>query len=422
MPRGGWRKPETDRRLSDLVSVGVLTRVFPPAVVDEVVEAAGRTQRRHRSLPARVMAYFAIGMGLYSEGSYEDVLAQLTDGLSWASGWAEEYPLPSKSAIFQARQRLGSQPVADLFARVAAPLAGADTPGSWLAGLRLVAVDGTCLDVADTPANDEHFGRPGVNKGEKAAFPMARVLALAECGTHAIFAARVGTYAESEATLADRLLPEALEPGMLLTADRGFFSYALWRKATATGADLLWRVRTDRSGPKPTHLEDLPDGSWLAHLRQTHSAAARREEPLLVRVVDYTVDDGRGDTGDAGETGEVGEPVVYRLFTTLLDPRQAPATDLALAYAQRWEIENTFDELKTHQRGPRVVLRSKSPDLVLQEIWGHLCCHYAIRSLMTQAAEHGGHDPDRVSFTAALRIVRQTIAHQGDFPPSEQGA
>ena len=411
MPRSGWRKPESDRRLSDLVSVGVLTRVFPPDLVDEVIEAAGRTQQRHRALPARVMAYFAIGMGLYSEGSYEDVLAQLTDGLSWASGWAEEYPLPSKSAIFQARQRLGSQPLADLFARVAKPMGGPDTPGVWVAGRRLVAVDGTCLDVADTAANDEHFGRPGVNKGEKAAFPMSRVLAVAECGTHAIFAARVGTYGEAEATLAAELLPTALEPGMLLTADRGFFSYALWRTAVATGADLLWRIRTDKAGPKPEHVQDLPDGTWLGHLRRSTPAAERNAEPMLVRVIDYTLDDGRVREGE-------GAAVTYRLFTTLLDPVQAPAVDLAMAYAQRWEIENGFDELKTHQRGPRVVLRSKSPDLVLQEIWGHLCCHYAIRSLMAQAAEHAGHDPDRVSFTAALRIVRQTVSQQGAFPPS----
>jgi Insertion element 4 transposase N-terminal/Transposase DDE domain len=407
MPRAGWRKPVTDRRLSDLVSVGVLTRVFPADVVDEVIEAAGRTQQRHRALPARVMAYFAIGMGLYSDGSYEDVLAHLTDGLSWASGWAQEYPLPSKSAIFQARQRLGSQPLADLFARVAVPLGGPDTPGVWVAGRRLIAVDGTCLDVADTPANDEHFGRPGVMKGEQAAFPMVRVLAVAECGTHAIFAAKVGTYAQSEAALAADLLPAALEPGMLLAADRGFFSYALWRTAVGTGADLLWRVRTDRGGPKPEHIADLPDGSWLAQLRQTHSAAARRAEPMLVRVIDYTLDP--DDSAD---------PLVYRLFTTLTDPEAAPAVELAAAYAQRWEIESAFDELKTHQRGPRVVLRSKSPDLVLQEVWGHLCCHYAIRSLMAQAAEHAGHDPDRVSFTTALRIVRQSVAQQGAFPPS----
>jgi hypothetical protein len=404
MPRAGWKKPESDRRLSDLVSVGVLTRVFPPDLVDEVVAEAGRTEQRHRSLPARVMAYFSIGMALYSEGSYEDVLGQLTDGLSWASGWQESYKPPSKSAIFQARARLGSEPLAALFERVAKPIGVEQSPGVWLAGRRLVAIDGTCLDVADTPANDGYFGRPGVSKGERAAFPQARVVALAECGTHAIFAAEIGKYSQSEATLTEPLL-DRLEPGMLLTADRGFFSYALWRKAIGTGADLLWRVRTDKTGPKPTHIEDLPDGSWLAHLRRSTPAAARREEPMLVRVIDYTIDDGRVN------------PTGYRLFTTVLDPAVATATDLAAAYTQRWEIELAFDELKTHQRGPRTVLRSKSPDLVLQEIWGHLCCHYAIRSLMTQAATHSGHDPDRVSFVAALRIIRQTLAHPGAFPP-----
>ena len=404
MPRAGWRKPESDRRLSDLVSVGVLTRVFPPGLVDEVIAGAGRTEQRHRSLPARVMAYFSIGMALYSQGSYEDVLAQLTDGLSWASGWQEEYRPPSKSAIFQARARLGSEPLAALFARVAAPLGTDAMPGVWLAGRRLVAVDGCCLDVADTSVNAEFFGRPGVNKGEQAAFPQARVVALAECGTHAMFAAQVGPYTQSEATLTGALL-DRLEPGMLVLADRGFFSYALWRKALGTGADLLWRIRTDPAGPKPQHLRDLEDGSWLAHLRRATPAAARRQEPLLVRVIDYRIDDGRENT-----TG-------YRLFTTILDPATATAAELAAAYTQRWEIELAFDELKTHQRGPRSVLRSKSPDLALQEIWGHLCCHYAIRSLMTQAAGHAGHDPDRVSFVAALRITRATIAQPGAFPP-----
>jgi hypothetical protein len=378
--------------------------VFPPGLVDEVIAGVGRTEQRHRVLPARVMAYFSIGMALYSEGSYEDVLAQLTDGLSWASGWQESYPPPSKSAIFQARARLGSEPLAALFERVARPIGGEATPGVWLAGRRLVAVDGTCLDVADTAVNAEFFGRPGVNKGEQAAFPQARVVALAECGTHAMFAAQVGAYTQSEATLTGSLL-DRLEPGMLLLADRGFFSYALWRKAIATGADLLWRVRTDKAGPKPTHVRNLDDGSWLAHLRGSTPAAARREEPMPVRVIDYTIDDGREN------------PASYRLITTVLDPDQATAVDLAAAYTQRWEIELAFDELKTHQRGPRTVLRSKSPDLVLQEIWGHLCCHYAIRSLMAEAATHSGHDPDRVSFVAALRITRQTIAHPGAFPP-----
>jgi len=402
MPRAGWKKPESDRRLSDLVSVGVLTRVFPPDLVDEVIAQAGRTEQRNRSLPARVMAYFAIGMAMHSEGSYEDVLSQLTDGLAWSSGWAQTYSPPSKSAIFQARVRLGAKPMKALFERVAAPIGTEATPGTWLAGRRLVAVDGLCLDVADTVENAEFFGRPGVNKGEQSAFPQARVVAFAECGTHAMFAAEVGKYTESESTLAERLLPN-LTSGMVLLADRGFFSYALWRRASDTGADLLWRIRTDTAGPRAEHVQDLPDGSWLAHLKK--STDRTNTPPMLVRVVDYTIEDGRTNA----ET--------YRLFTTLLDSDEVSATELAAAYHERWEIELTFDELKTHQRGPRLVLRSKSPDLVEQEVWGHLCCHYAIRTLMAEAAQHSGHDPDRVSFVAALRIARQSIAPRGAFPP-----
>ena len=384
--------------MSDLVSVGVLTRVFPPDLVDEVIAAAGRTEQRHRMLPARVMAYLSIGMALYSEGSYEDVLSQLTDGLSWASGWEQSFTPPSKSAIFQARARLGHEPLAALFTKVAKPLATERTPGAWLAGRRLVAIDGTCLDVADTAENEAFFGRPGVNKGEKSAFPQARLVALAECGTHAIFDAEVGPYTSSEPALAEDLLGR-LQPGMLLLADRGFTSYALWSKAIATGADLLWRAKT---GLRPQHLQTLADDSWLAQIRLSTDRSA---EPITVRVIDYTVADGRDN------------PEPYRLFTTITDPAVASATELAAAYVQRWEIELAFDELKTHQRGPRTVLRSKSPDLVRQEIWGHLCCHYAIRSLMADAALHAGHDPDRVSFVAALRITRQTVAHQGAFPP-----
>jgi hypothetical protein len=393
-------KPVSERRLSDLVSVGLLTRVFPPELVDEVIAAAGRTELRHRSLPARVMAYFSIGMALHSEGSYEDVLSLLTDGLSWASG-EDPVRLPSKSAIFQARARLGAEPVAGLFERVAVPLATADAPGCWLAGRRLVAIDGTCLDVADTPGNAEWFGRPGVNKGEQAAFAQARLVAVAECGTHAMFDAVVGAYTTGENTLARELI-DRLTPGMLVLADRGFCGFPLWKRAVATGADLLWRAKANT---KPRYLETLCDGSWLAELRAS-GTAGRQSEPLTIRVIDYQVDDGRPNEQ------------TYRLFTTILDPNDASAVELAVAYAQRWEIEGVFDELKTHQRGARTVLRSKSPDLVLQEIWGHLCCHYAIRTLMWEAAGHASVDPDRVSFVAALRIARRSITAARDFSPS----
>ena len=404
-------KPESETRLSDVVSVGLLTRVFPPALVDEVVEEAGRTQVRRRSLPARSMVYFAIGMALHADGSYEDVMAQLTDGLSWSAGWSQSYVPPSKSAIFQARDRLGPGPVEALFRRVAKPLAWAGTPGSWLAGRRLVAVDGTCLDVADTPANDEFFGRPGVSKGERSAFPMARVAAVIECGTHAVIDAEVGAYTTSEPVLVEPLL-DRLRPGMLVLVDRGLMSFALWRRAVVTGADLLWRVKNSGNAITAHPIQDLPDGSWLARLDPPKNELRDdpAAQPLTVRVIDYTLHDGRRQAGENDP-----DEITYRLFTSILDPDQASAEDLALAYAQRWEIENVFDELKTHQRGPKKVLRSKSPPLALQEIWGHLCCHYAIRTLMADTAAHAGADPDRVSFVAALKLTRRSVAHQGDF-------
>jgi hypothetical protein len=401
MPRAGWKKSESPRRLSDLVSVGLMTRVFPRGVVDQVIAECGRTEQRHRALPAQTMAYFAIGMALHSDGSYEDVMGLMTDGLAWSDPVAEPVRLPSKSAIFQARARLGFEPLKALFDRVAVPMATQDSAESFLAGRRLVAIDGTTLDVADSAANHAFFGRPGTAKGERSAFPQVRVVALAECGTRAIFDAELGSYGQSEMALS-KVLVDRVETGMVMLADRGFCSFDLWQQASGTGADLLWRAKTNT---KPRRIETLDDGSWLAELRRNNTKL--NTEHVVVRVVDYDVDDGRNV--EAGP---------FRLFTTLLDPAEVSATELAAAYAQRWEIESSFDELKTYQRGARTVLRSKSPDLVKQEIWGHLCCHYAIRTLMFAAAHEAALDPDRVSFVAALRISRRSLSQARGFPPS----
>ena len=279
--------------------MGLLTRVFPAELVDQAVADAGRTEQRNRSLPARVMAYFSIGMALHSEGSYEDVFAQLTDGLAWSSGWAELWSPPSKSAIFQARSRLGFEPVRDLFARVVVPLAGPETPGSWLAEQRLMA--------------------------------------LAECGTHAILDAEISPCSTSEIALS-RELAERFKPGMLVLADRGFYGFHLWQHAADTGADLLWRVKTNL---RPRYLQTLTDGSWLARIIPTSGPNRTATAPLTMRVIDYTIEDGRQN------------PESYRLLTTILDPADASAEELAAAYFDRWEIESTFDELKTHQRGLR---------------------------------------------------------------------
>lgn len=394
-------KPDAERRLSDFVSVGLLVRVFPPALVDEVIAAAGRKELRVRSLPARVVVYFVIGLALFAAESYGEVFSQLTSGLSWVSRWRESFKAPSTSALAQARVRLGVEPLKGLFAVAAQPLASLSTPGVWLAGRRLVAIDGTCFDVADTDANAARFGRPGTAKGERAAFPQVRLVGLVECGTHAIFDAEVGPYTTSEAELARRLVAR-LEPGMLCLADRGFYGFRLWQAAAGTGAGLLWRMRSQQR--LDVH-EVLADGSYLSKVYEVVNSK-RVGDGLVVRVVNYRIEDGRGND------------TVYTLITNLFDPAEVSAVDLALIYSERWEIENSLDELKTHQRGPRTVLRSKSPDLVEQELWGHLCCHYAIRTLMWEAADHAVIDPDRASFITALRIVRRSTSQAHDFPPS----
>ena len=387
------------------MSVGLLTRVFPPVLVDEVIAGCGRTEQRHRSLPARVMAYFAIGLALHADGSYDEVLALMTEGLVWAEagGGGEPLVLPSKSAIFQARVRLGSEPVKALFERVARPLATSSTPGAWLAGRRLVAIDGTTFDVADTDVNDAFFGRPGVMKGERSAFPQVRMVALAECSTHAIFDVEIGAYTTSETAMSKPLL-DRLDADMVLLADRGFGGFVAWQQATAGGADLIWRAKDN---VKPRRIETLADGSWLAEMRQNNSRLDT--EYVVIRVVEYTIDDGRG--ADMGP---------FRLFTTLLDPTEVTAVELADSYRQRWEIETAFAELKTCQRGSKVVLRSKSPALVNQELWGHLCCHFAIRTLMFEAADAAKLDPDRVSFTAARNITRRSLSQARGFSPCRQ--
>ena len=402
MPRAGWVKPQTDQRLSDHISIGVLTRVFPPALVDRVVAEAGRRERRQRLLPARVVVYYVLGLGLYSSASYEEVMRTLVDGLAWQSGWQRPWRVPSKAALFQARRRLGSEPLRALFERVAVPLAEPATAGAFYRGWRLVGIDGTCLDVADTPANEAAFGRPGSGRGEGVgAFPQVRLVGLGECGTHALFAVAVGPLADGERTLAGRLLG-ALAPQMLCLADRGFYSFELWQRASASKAELVWRTKCNHRLPVNKRLSD---GSYLSQIYA--SGDRRRQDGVTVRVVEYEIDDpGR----PAGEQR-------YRLLSTILEPDRAPAAELAALYAQRWEFEGALDELKVHQRGPRVVLRSKTPDGVIQEVYGHLCVHYAIRWLMHAVALESGHDPDRISFTRTLRAARRTTASHAGFSP-----
>jgi hypothetical protein len=407
MPRAGQRKPPTDSRLTDHVSIGVLTRVFPPELVDGIIDEADRREQRQRLLPARVVVYYVLALALFADCSYEEVMRQLVEGLAWETGWSQAWEVPSKMAISKARARLGREVLELLFRAACLPLATESTRGAFYRGLRLVSIDGTCLDVADTPGNDAEFGRPGSHRRDGGgAFPQLRVVALAESGTHAIFDAAMGPYSTSERVLADRLWG-SLVPGMLCLADRGFYGYERFKTAMDTGAQLLWRVnstvRLDREEP-------LEDGSYLTHIAKDNHGRKRAGQ-VQVRVIEYQLDD------DA----LVDTEQRYRLVTTLLDPYTAPGNELAGLYPQRWELESALDELKTHQRGPKVVLRSRSPEGVYQEAYGHLCTHYAIRRLMHDAALQADLIPHRLSFIRSLRAARRSTRTQpGLFPPNQR--
>src|SRR5680860_1474498 len=358
-----------------------------------------------RQQPVRLVVYYVLGMTLFSSSGYEEVMRSLVEGLSWESGWARTWTVPSQPAISQARARLGAEPMQALFERGCVPMATAGTPGGFYRGWRLVGMDGTTLDVADTPDNDEAFGRPGHSRGQGSAFPQLRLVALAECGTHAMFAASMGRYSTGESTLA-RELVGALGPGMLVLADRGFTAHPLFSAFAATGADLLWRAKGNAVLPV---LQRFADGSFRSEIVATPDKRVR-EHVQGVRVIEYGIDDpGRPAAKDNR----------YRLLTTITDPDAAPAADLAALYAERWEFETALDELKTHQRGPKAVLRSKTSQGVRQEAYGLLCTHYAIRALMSTAAADRDIDPDRISFTATLHAARRSVrAGHGPTPPA----
>jgi Insertion element 4 transposase N-terminal/Transposase DDE domain len=389
-------------RLSDHISLGVIARAVPAERVRQVLSETGKASERERGLPAQVMVYYVIALALYMGSSTREVLRCLLEGLRWLWG-AEAVKVAGKSGISQARSRLGEVPLRRLHAGLVGPVAAHATKGAWYRDWRLVSLDGSCLDVADTEANRAAFGGPQASRGESAC-PQLRFVALVENGTHVLFGARLGRHAEGETTLAHAALA-TLRPGMLCLADRQFFGHALWQAASATGADLLWRGKHNLRLPREAALAD---GSYLTTIYPTDKDRRHRQGGVRVRVVEYRLE------------GVAGAEPLYRLLTTLLDPTQAPATELAALYHERWEIEGALAELKTQLRGARVVLRSKTPELVRQEFWGLLLTHFAVRGLMHEAALRAEEDPDRLSFSHAVRVVRRKVPLFAALPPSGQ--
>ena len=329
-------------RITDYISLGVIAKFFPLEKVRGVLEKSGRASVRERDLPAPVVVYYVIALALYMRSSYREVLRCLLEGVQWLLDPSSPVKVAGKSGISQARSRLGAEPMQALYEAIVAPIAERRTKGAWYRDWRLVSLDGSTLDVADTAENEAAFGRPGASRGSSA-FPKLRFVGLLENGTHILWAAHMAPYATDEITLAQKVAP-ALHKGMLCLADRFFPSYQLWQAAAKAGADLLWRTRQN------ARLEidrRLPDGSYLSRLYASTSDRRNQRKAIVVRAIDYRLK----DVPDA-------EPV-YRLITTILDPKQAPAKELAALYHERWEIETALDELKTHLRGAQIVLRSK---------------------------------------------------------------
>ena len=416
-------------RVLSRLGLGILSYVIAPELVDEAVGDGLAWEMRLRSLPSRLAVYFILGLCLFSGQAYGQVLRELTAGLDKALG-AAGWSLPSTTALTAARRRIGEKPLESLFRRLCSPCSPGRSPWSHACGLLAVAWDGTGIDAAPSPASAAAFGRPGggpprarAGQAKKApgtaAHPQLRLVTLAACGTRALVDAAFGPArgkGAGERELARALLG-SLRAGMLLLADRGFYSYGLWKAAAATGAQLLWRAQADMRLPP---ARELPDGSWLARVPDPRAALARRHKngkrrrhrsplgpdtsPLpgiTVRVIAFTVT----------VTADDGTPRTerYRLLTTLLDCRAAPAAELAAAYARRWAAETGYADLKTCLRGSRRTLRARDPALARQELWAYLAVYQAVRIIICRAAASAGTDPGRVSFTAALHAARRSV-------------
>jgi hypothetical protein len=387
-------------RITDYISLGVVAKFFPREKVDAVLQQSGRASLRERDLPAHVVVYYVIALALFMQVSYREVLRCLLEGLQWLAGPGGRLKVAGNSGISQARRRLGVEPLQRLHDELVGPIAVPKTRGAWYRDWRVVTLDGSTLDVADEAANREAFGLPGASRGDSA-YPQIRFVSLLENGTHVLFASRCGRYATGEITLAKQVL-ESLQPSMLCLADRNYLGYEMWQQARQSGAELLWRAKTHL---RLEVLQRYPDGSYRSAIYASERDWRQRRNGLQLRVIEYQL----AGVADGEE--------LYRLVTTL-SPEQAPAPELAACYHQRWEIEGAFDEFKTHLRGARIVLRSKTPELVEQEFYGLLLAHYAVRGLMHEAALQAEEDPDRLSYVHAVRLIRRKLPAAVAIPPS----
>jgi hypothetical protein len=403
MPGIGQRKSD-GHRFSDTISFAVISRFIPCDKINNVLDRADKNTKRNRLLPSHIMIYYIIALGFYFESSSRDVLRFLLGSLRDLLPEKSWIPTACKAAISQARTRIGKEPLIMLYNEIVQPIATQNTVGAYYKNRLLVAIDGSTIEVADTEENTQYFGKPKYGsriglKGE-GAFPLMRFLALVEVGTHVAFEVVYSKFSTSEFELGKRVLNK-VEPNMLILADRLFFTYETWTIGVEKGADLLWRVKKNI---KLDVIEKLPDGSYLSRIYPSALDKKHNRNGIVVRVIEYQIK---------------GKEECYRLITTMLDHEEAPAEELAALYSERWTIETVYDELKNHTREKKVFLKSKTPDLVIQEFYGLLLAHYAIRGVMHEAALQAGLPPNQLSFVHSVRVVRRKLKTFSGFSPSE---
>jgi hypothetical protein len=380
-------------KFSSALTVEALSQVIPQAAITDVIAQEGVGHKRERRLTAALTIWVVIALHLYPTVAISGVLGKLARGLRFL--WPDPtIALPGDSALAARRQQIGARPLVALFKRLCRPMATATTQGAWLFGLRAVAIDGTTEDVPDTPANAAVFGRHHTARGQ-AAFPQLKGVYLVECGTHAVFDAGFWPCHTSERLGGFRLL-RSVTNGMLVLWDRGFHDFDMVVATRQRRAHVLSRLPAH---VKPVPLRTLSDGSVLAHLLPSDPARRRAGERILVRVITYRITDPA--LPGAGEE--------QRVLTTILNPRRAPAHAVACGYHERWEAETTIDEIDTHQRLVGRTLRSLTPVGVIQELYGIVLAHYAVRWLMHQAALRADIDPDRLSFVHAIEVIRDAV-------------
>lgn len=385
--------------INPIIESSEVFKAIETAIPSEMIEQAiGETrsqQQRQRKLPSGLVISLVIAMSLWSSVAMRTVLKNLVNGLShqWI-GLAQYWQVPNSGSISEARQRLGCAVMTRLFELVARPMASAQTEFALIGGLRVMAVDGTVMDVPDSAANARVFGYPGTKPGTKAAFPKARLVLLIETSTHLIVDALICPYRIGERVRIQKLL-RSVSSGMLLMWDRGLHSYKMVNATIKQSCHYLGRLPAN---VKFEIDEVLEDGSYLSWINPDGKSRKQGAQKIRVRIIEYAIDDD-------------GEPKTYRLITSLMDLTAFPALLLATEYHQRWEIESTIDELKTHLLGRKILVRSLNPREVVQEIYGWLLGHWSIRYLMFQAAETAEISPLRISFTGTLNVIRRAIPH-----------